>query len=128
MALIANAFAAEVDLLDDYVEAQVHGSVDLEHDVEALVLDPCYRGTAIERVAGQLPCRLEWHSGFSLSTNELAELPDYRGRDTVDLGFEVAQDTVINARVIGDAANTGRYPEQRLKKLWHCVSRFGVAP
>jgi len=30
------------DLLDDYIEAQVHGPLLLAHDVEALVLDPCY--------------------------------------------------------------------------------------
>ncbi len=35
---------------------------------------------------------------------------------------------MINAQVIGEAANTGRYAEQRLKKLWHCVARFGAAP
>ena len=39
------------DLLDDYVEAQVHGVVGLARDVEALVLDPCYRGTDVEAAA-----------------------------------------------------------------------------
>jgi hypothetical protein len=43
--LIALAEADDKDPLDDYIEAQVHGVVDLTRDAEALVLDPCYRGT-----------------------------------------------------------------------------------
>ena len=43
--LIAVAEADHTDLLDDYIEAHVHGVVDLGRDVEALVLDPCYRNT-----------------------------------------------------------------------------------
>ncbi|MET8586429.1 DUF3626 domain-containing protein, partial [Streptomyces collinus] len=26
----------------------------------------------------------------------------------------------------GDAARTGRYPLQDLKKVWHCLARFGT--
>ena len=36
MALIAMAESAECDVLDDYIEAQVHGPVRLERDVEAV--------------------------------------------------------------------------------------------
>ncbi len=36
------ACADRQDELDDYIEAQVHASVRLQRDVEALVLDPCY--------------------------------------------------------------------------------------
>jgi hypothetical protein len=42
--LIALAEADDRDPLDDYIEAHVHGVVDLTRDVEALVLDPGYRG------------------------------------------------------------------------------------
>jgi hypothetical protein len=49
MELIALAEADDKDLLDDYIEAQVHGPLLLAHDVEALVLDPCFRGTDVER-------------------------------------------------------------------------------
>ena len=66
-ALASLADAADHDLLDDYVEAHVHGVVDLARDVEALVLDPGYRGTDVEadalrprrarRVAPGLPPR-----------------------------------------------------------------------
>lgn len=34
--------------LDSYVEAQIHGGVLLSRDVEALVLDPAFRGTPVE--------------------------------------------------------------------------------
>ena len=37
----------------------------LDRGVEALVLDPSYRGTGVEAAARRLPCQLEWHPGFS---------------------------------------------------------------
>ena len=48
MALIPLAEAdrtAGQDPLDDCIEAHVHGLVRTDRDAEALVLDPCYRGT-----------------------------------------------------------------------------------
>ena len=50
-ALVKLAEADQVDSLDDYIEAHVHGPVGLPGDVEALVLDPCYRDTEIEQAA-----------------------------------------------------------------------------
>ena len=44
------------DPLDDYVEAHVHGVVDLCRDVEALVLDPSYRGSTVETTASRIGC------------------------------------------------------------------------
>ncbi|MFC7511675.1 DUF3626 domain-containing protein [Streptomyces thermocarboxydus] len=61
--------------LDDCVEAHVHGPVRLDRDVEALVLDPCYRGTAVEDAARRLPCPVEWHPGFRLTVEELRRHP-----------------------------------------------------
>ncbi|WP_228641232.1 DUF3626 domain-containing protein [Microtetraspora sp. AC03309] len=54
MALIELAEADDQDFLDDYIEAQVHGPVRLDRDVEALLLDPSYRGTAVEAAARRL--------------------------------------------------------------------------
>lgn len=56
MGLVALALADSKDALDDHIEAQVHGPVRPDGDVEALVLDPCYRGTAVEAAARRLPC------------------------------------------------------------------------
>jgi hypothetical protein len=55
--------------LDDYIEAQIHGPVRLGHDIEALVLDPCFRDTEVEALAVALPCPVEWHHGFRLTTS-----------------------------------------------------------
>ncbi len=64
MSLIELAESDEQDDLDDYVEAQVHEPVHLDRDVEALVLDSSYRGTAVELAAGRLPALL---SGIAAS-------------------------------------------------------------
>lgn len=53
LALVELALADRRDALDDCVEAHVHGPVRLDRDVEALVLDPCYRGT--DRRRGRRP-------------------------------------------------------------------------
>ena len=125
-ALVAVAEADDVDPLDDYVEAQVHGVVDLNQDVEALVLDPCYRGTAVEAAARRLACPVEWHGGFALTTRELRRHPAYRGAEFVDLGVSIARDGRLDPGVIGDASRTGQYDEQALKRVWHYVARFGT--
>ncbi|MGN6612640.1 MAG: DUF3626 domain-containing protein [Angustibacter sp.] len=123
---VVDAAAHSDDPLDDYVEAQVHGPVLLEHDVEALVLDPCYRATLVEQVARRLPCALEWHGGRRLAVRELERHPDYRGREFVELGARIADGGWLDARVVGDAARTGRHDPQALKRVWHYVARFGT--
>ncbi|MFJ2634721.1 DUF3626 domain-containing protein [Streptomyces sp. NPDC087422] len=122
----ADTAAGRGDALDGYVEAQVHGPVVLAEDVEALVLDPSHRGTAVEDAARLLPCPLEWHAGFRLAVTELRRHPDYRGPEFVALGAEIAEGGFLDPRVIGDAARTGRHDPQSLKRVWHCVARFGA--
>ncbi|MDX2701454.1 DUF3626 domain-containing protein [Streptomyces sp. PA03-6a] len=126
MGLVALALADSRDALDDYIEAQVHGPVRLDRHVEALVLDPCYRGTAVEDAARRLPCPVEWHGGFRLTVGELRLRPAYRGQDYVDLGARIAVDGLLDPRVLGTAAATGRHDPQALKKVWHCLARFGA--
>ncbi|GAB2781100.1 DUF3626 domain-containing protein [Streptomyces chlorus] len=125
MALIELAEDDCQDALDDYIETQVHGPVRLDRDVEALVLDPSYRGTAVEAAAHRFPCLIEWHAGFRLTTEHLRRHPDYRGQQYVDLGTEIAESGRLDPRVIGEAACTGRYDPQALKKVWHYLARFG---
>lgn len=48
MSLLELALADNKDRLDDYVEAQVHGPVVMPGDAEAIVLDPCFKGTDVE--------------------------------------------------------------------------------
>jgi hypothetical protein len=125
MPLIPMAEADDTDALDDYIEAHVHGAVRLGDDVEALVLDPSFRGTLIEETAHHLDCPVEWHDGFRLSETELRRHPEYRGPEFVRLGLLLSVDGYLDARIIGDAARSGRFDEQHLKRLWHCVARFG---
>jgi hypothetical protein len=117
----------ENDPLDDYIEAQVHGVVDLSRDVEAVVLDPSYRGSPVETTARGIGCPVEWHGGFVLTTEELRRHPEYRGPQFVSLGESLARDGRLDPRILGDAARTGRHDEQALKRVWHYVARFGSA-
>ncbi|WP_116200455.1 DUF3626 domain-containing protein [Amycolatopsis circi] len=120
-ALVALAEADDQDLLDDYIEAQVHGEVDLTRDVEALVLDPSYRGTEVEAAARKLG-PIEWHQGFRLTTAELLRQPDYRGPKFTALSDELAEGGHLDPRILGNA--TGQ-DEQDLKRVWHLLARFG---
>ncbi|GGK39457.1 hypothetical protein GCM10011591_08880 [Nocardia camponoti] len=117
------ARAGTDDPLDDYVEAHIHGPVRLALDVAALVLDPCYRGTPVEAAARLLPCPLEWHPGYELSADTLRRHRDYRGAEVVELGSRIAEYGFLDPLVLGAAvADTD---PQLLKRLWHCVARYG---
>jgi hypothetical protein len=123
--LIALADADEQDYLDDYIEAHVHGVIRFATDVEAVVLDPCFRDTAIEELAAALACPVEWHHGFALPVTEFIRHPDYRGPEIIEAGLEIAQDDRLDARIIGAAVNAGKHDPQTLKRVWHHVARFG---
>ncbi|WP_405722362.1 DUF3626 domain-containing protein [Streptomyces sp. NBC_00046] len=126
MGLIDLALGDSQDDLDDYIEAQVHGPVLLDRHVEALVLDPCYRGTAVEAAARRLGCPVEWHPGFRLGTETLRLHPGYRGREYVELGTRIAVGGVLDPRLVGDAARDSHHDPQAVKKVWHCLARFGA--
>ncbi|MFR9799356.1 DUF3626 domain-containing protein [Streptomyces sp. MS06] len=128
MHLLALAEEDERDALNDYIEAQVHGGVDLHRDVEALVLDSCYRATSVEAAARALRCRVEWHPGYRLPVAGLYRHADYRGREYADLGARLARDGYVDPRMIGDAARTGRHALQDLKMVWHTLARYGAPP
>ncbi len=124
--LVELAVAGGLDTLDGHVEAQIHGPVRLDRDVEALVLDPSFRGTAVEDAARLLGCPVEWHGGFRLGVRELRRHPDYRGARCVALGAEIAVGGRLDPRIVGDAVRGGRHDPQALKKVWHCLARFGA--
>jgi hypothetical protein len=125
MVLINLAEAEDHDRLDDYIEAQVHGGVLIERDVEAVVLDPCYLRTDIGLIAQRLPCPVEWHAGFRLAAAELRRHPADRGQAYVDLGLEIAVDGWLDPTILARALRTGRYDPQAIKRVSHCVARFG---
>ncbi|MEZ4246754.1 MAG: DUF3626 domain-containing protein [Polyangiales bacterium] len=124
MGLVELARATTLDALDDYVEAQVHGPLRLAHDVEALVLDPCFAGTEVEALARRLPCALEWHRGFRLPEAAIGDVVAYRGLEIASLLRTLVREGFVTAREIGEAVRGGHDP-QLAKKAWHGVARFG---
>jgi Protein of unknown function (DUF3626) len=123
--LVKLAEADDRDPLDDYIEAHVHGPIDIATDVEALVLDPCYRASAVEEAASRLGCPVEWHGGFAVTADAFLANPGYRGPEFARLGASLARGGALTARLIGDASRAGRHDEQALKRVWHYVARFG---
>lgn len=119
--LIEESQESELDPLDRYVEAHVHGGVVISRDVEALVLDPCFAGSVVEQAARALGCRIEWHPGFVVSPWAID--PDYRGRQYVELAGALGEG--LTPAVIGQAARSGAHDLQSLKRVWHCLARFG---
>ena len=119
-----------LDVLDDYIEAHVHGPLHVARDVEALVLDPCYRRTPVEAAAAVLPFPTEWHHGFRVHVDHLGQHAGYRGQHVLDTARQIAEhaavDGWLDARVVGDAARSGHWNGQDLKRVWHCIARFGA--
>ncbi|QSO52666.1 DUF3626 domain-containing protein [Alicyclobacillus curvatus] len=130
--------------LDDYIEAQVHGDIDLSADVEMLVADPSFQGTpvgeALEHICFQYGIKLAWHPGFNLCVDDVPE--DFRGAAMPPFAHLVERFATVHGRL--DAATLGRaaasfyaQPEcwrdwaepdvtfQHFKQLWHVLVRFG---
>ena len=125
MSLVDLAKQEDKDLLDDYIEAQVHGDIIVDRDIEAIVLDPSYKSTNIEHLALKLGCVVEWHDGYELNVSDLEKHPEYRGPEFVVLGKEISEDGILNPRILGNAAASKKYDEQALKRVWHYIARFG---
>lgn len=123
--LIEKASSSNVDLLDDYIEAHIHGVVSVKDDIESLVLDPIYHSTNIEEYASQLDVPIKWHNGYELSLEEMSRHPDYRGQQFIELAKDLAHDGKINTRILGLAVTEQGYDEQDVKKVWHYLARFG---
>lgn len=105
--------------LDHYIEAQVHGEVSLQRDVQVLVADPSYRGT-LEELCHEYRIELRWHQGFSLAVGRVPD--DFRGPAMPALARRV-HPREITPRRLGEAA--GQVDFQDLKRLWHIVVKFG---
>jgi hypothetical protein len=123
--LIDLANTDERDVIDHYIEAHIHGRINVNRDLEVLVLDPSYKGTPIETYSKELSLAVEWHSGFRLAAGVMEEYPEFRGNKIVELGRRIAKDGWISPRIIGQAVNEGAYESRDLKKVWHYLARFG---
>jgi hypothetical protein len=129
--LLARPRPAAGRAMDDYVEAQLHGGLDLAADVEAVVADPSFTGTpTAAHLAAVAPLR--YHPGFVLPAEEFPD--DLRGPETAALARSLDAE-LIDAAVIGRAARTvtDAGTRQLLKYLWHILvlrgrPREGSAP
>lgn len=127
--------------LNHYIEAQVHGEIDLIDDVEILVADPSFKGTQVgtilEDICLKYSIKLLWHMGYVMHADEVPS--DYRGPSMPSLAKRIARNGFIDANVIGEAVNDlnrnqrlwrdrGTYEEvlQELKYMWHILVQFGV--
>ena len=125
--LVALADKNELSLdpwLDNYIEAHIHGPLAIEEDVEALILDPSFKGTIIEEFAGSLGCDVEWHDGFRLSVDRLAECREYRGTAAANAIVEIAEGAWVTPALLWRARETA-LDYQTAKWVWHCIARYG---
>lgn len=123
--------------LDEYIEAQIHGPIRLDEDIEALVVDPAFREDPTLRVLADRYCfAVRTHPGFVLSAAEIDDT--FRGPRMRPLAERLAGSAAFDVAVIGRAAaELARTPEkwadwgppdeawQHLKQLWHCMVQFG---
>jgi predicted nucleotidyltransferase len=94
--------------LDSFVEAQVHGRIDLRNDVERLVADPSFRGgltgELLIAIGVKYNIPLNWHPGFVLP---VTQVPDkFRGFPVLPLAQRIAGQGTLDAAKIGAAANS----------------------
>ncbi|MGE6258292.1 DUF3626 domain-containing protein [Heyndrickxia sporothermodurans] len=131
--------------LDDYIEAQIHGNIDLSNDIEAIIADSSYKKTEIENLlkilCSKYSIELYWHSGFEMAVKDVPA--DFRG-PLIPLFAErlvrmlETQSDRLDAYTLGKAAATLHFsPEiwedwgtpdqtfQHLKQLWHILVKFG---
>ena len=129
-------------VLDTQIEAQVHGPVDLRHDVELLVADPSFAtnatGSVLRDVATKYQIPLQWHCGFRVPVRQVPD--DFRGPAVRRLAERIAgPDGMVDAALIGAAeASVRQQPDawrdcgsdaevlQHLKQLWHVVVHYGL--
>lgn len=94
--------------LDSYVEAQIHGPVNLKEDAEKLVVDRSLCGTELEEVLAKLAVdyelELEWYEGYSARVEELPA--EFRGYAIDRLAERIAVDGKLTAARIGTASNS----------------------
>ncbi|NIK21900.1 DUF3626 domain-containing protein [Paenibacillus lupini] len=126
--------------LNYFIEAQVHGDITLQDDVDILVADPSFQrtvvGNTLEKLCMKYSIDLHWHKGFTIQADEVPS--DFRGPAMPSLARRIARENLIDASIVGAAVNDlkrnadhwsdrGTYEEvlQELKYMWHVLVRYG---
>jgi hypothetical protein len=125
--------------LDHYVEAHVHGKIELKSDVLILVADPSFRDTEIGEILKTLSekfgIKLLWHRGYKLHVSQVPR--DFRGPCMPFLANLISNEGFIDAATLGRAAakamnitpsNTklkSSFTLQDIKYLWHILVKYG---
>lgn len=126
--------------LDSFVEAQVHGPVELARDVETLVVDVSFRGSEVggllERLASAYMIPLRWHPGFRLPAANFPE--EFRGFETRRVAERVAVEGVVDAASLGAGENAFRVAPgawqdfgsesevlTKFRRVWHVLVLSG---
>ena len=139
--------ARSVASLDDYVEAQVHGTLDLAYDVEELVVDPSFAGTPTGATLESIARAVRFRPALAPRLRA-GRRPGRRGvpgaRRSRVLAARVHREFArsgdpVDAALIGRAAASvvaepHRWADrgpiadtlQHLKQLWHVLVRFGA--
>lgn len=128
-------------VLDSGVEAQIHGPILLDRDVEMLVADPAFAHTRIGQSLVELADRygfdLQWHCGFRVAVRDVPD--DFRGPVMPKIAERIAgRDGHLDAAVIGTAAASLRHDSEQwsewgghfdvlrlFRQLWHVLVQFG---
>lgn len=113
------------ELLNRYIEAQIHGGVSVPGDVEALVVDPSFDDEETLGLAADAGLAVERHPGYRLDLAAVEANPEYRGPEAVDAARRIAVDGVLTPAIVGRARAEGRIDPQLVKYVWHHLARFG---
>lgn len=127
--------------LDSFIEAQNHGDVRLDHDVELLVADPAFRdhpvGESLATISTKYGIPLCWHPGFTLPVGKVPDVfREYAVRPLAEL---IAGRGILDAANIGAMANSLELePEAwkgwasredtltQFRRLWHVLVLGGA--
>jgi hypothetical protein len=121
--------------LDFYIEAQIHGKIDLKNDVTTLVADYSFKETEFENrfkeLCEKFDISLIWNLGYELYVNEIPN--NFRGIETQIFAKKIAENGIINAYIIGKALTNEKLKAeyekleifQLAKYVWHCLVKFG---
>ncbi len=127
--------------LDSFIEAQVHGAIRLDKDVERLIADPAFKdhpvGQTLTAICAKFDIPLCWHPGFTLPVSKVPNL--FRDFPIRSLAERIAGQGILDAANIGKEANSLYLkPEEwegwashveilaQFRRLWHVVVLFGT--